>query len=138
VMGKDDQFNRFPMLKEYQMQIFRTQWEIGDMLRMTSRDAEKEIDIRKKIEHIDDILRSAVFGLGATMDRGWQDGSEPVRSMSGFVEQKGRLPTPHDRVEMVYLAGNGLKRWMQAYSFTMDTRARRQFTITSECCLIAE
>jgi hypothetical protein len=61
--------------------------------------------------------------------------------MSGFVEQKGRLPTPADPVEMVYLAGNGMKRWMEVRKFRMDNRAwwnREQFIMTSECCLIAK
>jgi len=138
VMEKDDQFGRFPTLKEYQMQIFRTQWEIGDMLRMASRDAENETDIRKKIEHVDDILRSAVFGVGFNGLFFSADGMVPRRSMSGFVEQKGRLPTPHDRVEMVYLEGNGLKRWMETNRFRSHESGHEQFTLTSECCLIAK
>ena len=137
-MEKDDQFGRFPTLKVFQMQIFRASWSVGDWIGVVATkgfDPSGKIENQKKLEHIDMILQTAVFGVGSTIA---QSSGEPRRSMSGFVEQKGRLPTPHDRVEMVYLEGNGLKRWMETNRFRSHKSGHEQFTITSECCLIAK
>jgi hypothetical protein len=108
----------------------------------TARNLQQEMQAQqneKMLEHIDTILRFAVFGVGQNRKSDWQrDGGALVMSMSGFVEQKGRLPRPDDPVEMVYLAGNGIKRWMEVRKFRADDRAREQFVLTSECCLIAK
>jgi len=114
---------REPEIKLFYTQVFITQWNISK--------AVGEVSENKLEEHIWSILRSAVFGAmhKATNPGGFR---EPIRYMSGFLEQVARLPTPADPVEMRYLAGNGIMRWL-------DHRVEGEtHRIISECCLIAK
>ena len=73
-------------------------------------------------EHKHDVLFACVFGLESNA---YYEGSDfnnkvnsfvqpqSIRYMKGFIEQVGRYPTPDDKVQIQYLAGNGITRWMQ-------------------------
>ena len=114
------------------MQIFKTAVQVSSCLYNVTKKG--SIPGRMLLDHVYELLYTAVFGVGFVgMESGktcmnenaYPEGSGiilrrksyySVRRMSGFVEQKGRYPTKHDKVRFVYLAGNGIKRFM-SYSY---------------------
>ena len=135
----DGSFEKAPEVKRFTMQVFFTTTRISHTEIATSRFAEEGF-LRTKSRmvnaHIDDILRSMVFGVGTRRDFG--AAPDTSHSMSGFVEQKGRLPRPDDRVKIFYLAGNGLSRWLSIHTGRPFAEAVEQISIATECCIVAE
>ena len=70
-----------------------------------------------------DILKSCVLGVSNNINICTPEryGQSP-RAMSGFMEQVGRLPTKYDKVKIIYLAGNGITRWMERHELLREQR----------------
>jgi len=93
-------------------------------------------------EHKHDVLFACVFGLDSNAYREGSDFNNkvsgglslwakkrPIRYMKSFVEQMGCRPTPNDKVQIQYLAGNGITRWMQ------KNKWGKKYIYLSECKL---
>lgn len=98
------------------MQIFKDclgVTTIGKIKESETRNMFSKKEIKAiKDQHIYNILNSCIFSIGSTTMSG--QGQE-VSTMNGFVNLYKRLPTKKDKVQIYYLAGNGLKRWQQEH-----------------------
>jgi len=91
------------------MQIFRTTWRRGNF---NKKDKLKE--------HKYKILKHAIYSNLMGYKEGGSYSDTPVetaRTMKGFIAQKCRKPKKKDKVRFVFLAGNGISRWLEYIEF---------------------
>jgi hypothetical protein len=90
--------------------------------------------------HRFNILNAAVFSLSSISQ---SEGQGIPRTMMGYYQQQKHLPTPTSKALIVYLAGNGIKRWLTDYYFTYAVYDEsgnptyfRAYMILSECLML--
>lgn len=88
------------------MQIFKTGYSANYIM-------DKIIDDRKLKEHKVEILWSAIFQKGGIEYYNSDGGYNPIRWMSGFLEQTGRFPVKEDKVRFEYLTKSWLKHYKE-------------------------
>lgn len=122
-----------PEIKTYQMQLFRVHRRISHGIHSNYRNYQSEmLKLKEAViqEQIHNILRACVFGVYIKINPVI---TPTLRSMSGFIEQKGRLPRPEDQVTMAVLGG----RFLQMHTMPDFGSEHEEFWLTTECCIIA-
>jgi hypothetical protein len=93
--------NAKPCYNHKGMQIFETRYIISPTIYLKSFiDLENKIKLDKKREHLFEIIRSCVFGVGSIK----HSYSYHYETMSGFLEKIGRLPNKNDKVYIEYFS----------------------------------
>lgn len=113
------------------MQIFR------DTVSCPPEDATETAIARMTGEakelHIQSLLKAMVYGVGS--EHRMADGC-PVRSMSGFLEQTGRLPSRHDEVSIRALTWFTFSRGLEWVGDPQDPVERYVVRYLTECKLV--
>jgi len=121
------------VIKAYQMQIFTK--HVSGVVMATVANVDSVLD-RTKYEMSLEMLYSFIWGVRSKQPE-FEETDEffRARTMDGFIAQKGRYPTPQDRVRIFYLEGNGITRWFTVHKPSPGDDVYR---IVSECCIVAD